>query len=315
VAAGTLDPAMSTHVGHVPSPSAPDREQREVRPHRTVPQRVSDVWQARELLVALVRKELKVKYKDSALGFVWSMLNPALYLVVFYVVFSLFLHNGIPLFPIWLLTGLLVWNFFSMVLPTATGTLVANASLVKKVAFPREVLPLAAVGAGLVHFCLQGLVLLAALLAFQHGVAPAYLPLLPLAMVYLVLLSAALAIALSAINVYVRDAQHLLELVILAWFWMTPIVYPYRQVGDSLIRHGLPSWLFLVNPVTPVVLTFQRALYASTTVNNGTLPLLPTWGPLQLLAPLLIGIVGSVVLLLGSIHFFGRLEANFAEEL
>lgn len=277
--------------------------------------RVAAIVRYRELLAGLIRKELKVKYKDSTLGFLWSMLNPALYLAVFYVVFSLFLRNGIPLFPIWLLSGLLVWNFFSMVLSTATGTLIANASLVKKVSFPREVLPLAAVGAGMVHFFLQALVLLGALVAFRHPVAPAYLWLVPIALVYLVLLGSALAVALSAMNVYVRDLQHLLELVLLGWFWMTPIVYPYRQVSDRL---GLPSWSFLVNPVTPVVVVFQRALYGVTNVNEGTpqlLPLLPEWGPATMLLPLLVGIAISIGLLGVAIHIFGRLEANFAEEM
>ncbi|MEO5678140.1 MAG: ABC transporter permease [Acidimicrobiales bacterium] len=292
-----------------------DLHVRVVTPRRGVVRRLADVYAARELLVALVRKELKVKYKDSTLGFVWSMLNPALYLAVFYVVFSLFLQNGIPLFPLWLLSGLLVWNFFSMVLPTATGTLIANSALVKKVSFPREVLPLAAVGAGMVHFCLQGLVLLGALAVFRHPVAPAYLWLLPIALMYLVLFSSALAIALSAMNVYVRDLQHLLELVLLGWFWMTPIVYPYRQVSDKLGPHGMPAWAFLANPITPVVVVFQRALYGTTSVNKGSLPLLPEWGSFSMLLPLLVGIVGSLALLAGAIHLFGRLEANFAEEM
>ncbi len=292
-----------------------DLHVRVVTPRRGVLRRLADVYAARELLVALVRKELKVKYKDSTLGFVWSMLNPALYLAVFYVVFSLLLKNGIPLFPIWLLSGLLVWNLFSTVLSTATSTMVANSSLVKKVSFPREVLPLAAVGAGMVHFCLQGTVLLGSLAVFRHPVAPAYLWLVPIALVYLVLLSSAFAVALSALNVYVRDLQHLLELVLLAWFWMTPIVYPFRQVSDSL---GIPSWVFLANPITPVVLVFQRALYGKVVVNQDTpnpLALLPTWGSFTMVLPLLLGIVGSLALLGAAIHLFGRLEASFAEEM
>src|SRR3954469_24662170 len=103
-------------------------------------ERVSAIWRYRELLVALTRTELKVKYKNSALGFVWSMLNPALYLVVFYVVFQLILGSGIPNFPIYLLSGLLVWNLFSAALPAGCGSIVGNASIIKKVAFPREVL-------------------------------------------------------------------------------------------------------------------------------------------------------------------------------
>src|SRR5436190_23359464 len=134
--------------------------------------RLAELWRYHELFVGLVRKELKVKYKESILGFLWSMLNPALYLVVFYIVFQVILGSGIPQFAIFLLSGLLVWNLFSSALPAATGSVVGNAAIVKKVAFPREILALATVGAALVHFFLQSIVLLLALAFFQH--APAW---------------------------------------------------------------------------------------------------------------------------------------------
>jgi ABC-2 type transport system permease protein len=285
----------------------------------TLSQRLGEIWAARELLVAMVRKELKVKYKDSALGFVWSMLNPAMYLVIFYLVFSVFLGNGIPLFPIWLLSGLLVWNLFSSVLPSATGAVVGNASLIKKVAFPREVLPLASVGAGLVHFVLQSSVLLAGLLVFQHGIDPAFFAIVPVALLALVVLTAALAIFLSAVNVYVRDSQHLLELALLAWFWMTPIIYPFRFVGDKLVEKDLPQWLFMLNPLTPIVMTFQRAIYNTTTAKdmNGGAPIkmLPDVGVAYHLLALGILLVASTAFLVLAMRLFRKLEGNFAEEL
>jgi ABC-2 type transport system permease protein len=305
----------STRVEARPKPLPPVSGTRVVRPRKSPWLRLKLVWEARELLHALIRKELKVKYKDSTLGFVWSMLNPALYLVVFYVVFSVFLKNGIPQFPLWLLSGLLVWNFISAVLPAAAGTMLANAGLVKKVSFPREVLPLAAVGAGLVHFCLQGLVLLAGLAVFRHAVSPEFLVLVPLAILYMVVFASALAVVLSAVNVFVRDAQHLLELVLLAWFWLTPIVYPFRQVGDMFARHGLPQWLFMINPVTPIVLVFQRALYNIVIANHGTLPLLPNVSFGYYLATMLIGLALACVMLFLALVVFGRLEGNFAEAL
>ena len=116
-----------------------------------------------ELLVALVRKELKVRYKGSTLGFLWSLLNPLLYLAVFYYVFEVVLEAGIPNFAIFLLSGLLAWNLFSSSLLTGTGAIVDNGALVKKVYFPREILPLANVGASLVHFFLQLIVMAFAL--------------------------------------------------------------------------------------------------------------------------------------------------------
>ncbi len=308
---------MTTTAPAAPTGVRPPGPARVVAPKTTTWRRTNEIWARRELLMALVRKELKVKYKDSALGFAWSMLNPALYLAVFYVVFSLFLGNGIPVFPVWLVSGLLVWNFFSQVLPSSTGSVVGNSSLVKKVSFPREILPLSTVGAGLVHFALQAVVLVVSLVVFRRGVDPAFLLLVPLAVVTLVLFTSAVAIALSAINVYVRDSQHLLELLLLAWFWMTPIVYPYRLVGDKLQARGLSRWLFMLNPVTPVVTVFQRAFYNRVTVGSGasTQRLLPPVGVVPHLE--LLGVVAAIgfVALLGAMRLFRRLEGNFAQEL
>ena len=277
----------------------------------SVRRRVVDIWRYRELLVGLVRKELKVKYKNSILGFLWSMLNPALYLAVFYVVFQLVLKNGIPNFAIYLLSGLLVWNLFSTGLPGATGSIVGNAAIVKKVAFPREILAIASVGAALVHFFLQGCVLLLALIAFRYPPSPGYFLLVPVALFALLLFTSALGILLAAVNVYLRDTQHLLELVLLAWFWGTPIVYQYRLVADRL---GDKAWLYRLNPVTPIVLTFQRAIYNKAEPNG--IRILPIGvGPSWYIWQLAWVIVVSAVLFVVALAVFGRLEGNFAEEL
>ena len=279
--------------------------------------RAREVWRYRELLLNLVRKELKVKYKNSALGFVWSLLNPALYLVVFYVVFQLVLKAGIPDFAIFLLSGLLPWNLFSTSLGAACQSIVGNASLVGKVWFPREILPLAAVGAALVHFFLQASVLVAALLVFRYAPSPAYLPGALLALLVLVLLAAALGIVLAAVNVPLRDTGHLLELTLLAWFWVTPIVYQYQALGDRL-----GGWA-LLNPMTPVVLSFQRALYGERQVTAGgasrlgstTTGILPDESVLWYLRNVaVLGVVAAVILLV-ALWLFGRLEGDFAEEL
>lgn len=287
-----------------------------VAPKRSLRDHVTGVWRYRELLGGLVRKELKVKYKNSALGFLWSMLNPAMYLAVFYVVFQLVLQNGIELFAIYLLSGLLVWNLFSMSLSAATSSIVANGPLVNKVWFPREILPLASVGANLVHFLLQSLVLVVALLGFTHGPDWAYVALLPLALLVLLVLAAACAVLLAAVNVYARDAQHLLELGLLAWFWMTPIVYPWFLTANQLNERGLPATLTLLNPVTPVVLVFQRAIYGRISSDGDTfVRLLPDEGMLWYLRNLGIVGAGAVVLLIVALKVFGRLEGNFSEEL
>jgi ABC-2 type transport system permease protein len=281
-----------------------------VAPRRSARQQLVEVWRYRELLLGLVRKELKVKYKNSALGFMWSMLNPAMYLVVFYVAFQLVLGSGIPFFAIWLLSGLLVWNLFSTSMGGATGVVTGNASLVNKVWFPRTILPLSVVGANLVHFALQGLVLLGALALFRYDVPWGYIWLVVPALVVLVIFTSAVCIFLSAMNVYARDTQHIVELLVLAWFWMTPIVYAFDLPAQKLAGEGLPTWLMLINPITPIVIAFQRGLHGG---GPGLLPMAE--GQLWYLRNL--GIVGAVslVLLWGALTFFGRVEGNFAEEL
>lgn len=263
----------------------------------------------RELLGNLVRMELRAKYKASALGFAWSLLNPAMYLVVFYVAFSLILKAGVPRFPIYLLSGLLVWNLFATALDAGTGAIVANAGLVKKVWFPREVLALSAIGASLVHFCLQSLVLVGALVIFRHPVDFAFLPLLPLALLALLLLVSSLALLLSALNVYLRDIKHFVELALLAWFWVTPIIYQFTQLTAQFDGRNWPP---LLNPVTPIVLTFQRALYGSYG-GDAVIPL--HLGVAWHLRNLAIVTVVATALLLFALHVFRRLEGNLAEEL
>ena len=288
-----------------------------VRPRITTRERVRRIVQRRELLVGMVRNELKIKYKNSVLGFAWSLLNPLLYLVVFYIAFTIILGSGIPGFPIWLLSGLLVWNLFSTGLGAATGSVVANSGLVKKVSFPREILPLAAVGSMLVHFFLQSSVLFIVLAIVRWDVAWAYIPLIPVALVVLLLLTSALGILLSAVNVYLRDTSHFLELALLAWFWLTPIVYQFELVGQ---RGGWSKYVWLANPVTPIVILFQRAIYAqmwNPHPKGGGPPvaLLPNWPYWGYVAYLGYSLAFGLIVMAIAIRVFGRSEANFAEEL
>jgi ABC-2 type transport system permease protein len=278
-------------------------------PRRTTLQRLRDIWRHRELLRNLVRKELKVKYKSSVLGFVWTLLNPALYLVVFSIVFKFILQSSVPYFAIFLLSGLLAWNLFSAALSGGTTSIVANAPLVQKVWMPREVLPLAAIGAAVMHFLFQLCVLAAALLIFRRPMAWSYLPLLFAALIVLLIFVSALAIACSAMNVYLRDTQHLLELVLLAWFWMSPIVYPYQQVANRLGHHAN---VLLLNPMVPIIVTFQKVIYNPEPSDNILPPNADAWWYARNL-----GIIGlaSIALFFVAMRIFGRLEDNLAEEI
>jgi ABC-2 type transport system permease protein len=266
------------------------------------------VWSYRQLLVQLVRKELKVRYKSSVLGFMWTLLTPALYLVVFSIVFKLILDSPVPDFAVFLLSGLLVWTLFSTAVAGGTGSIVNNATLVQKVWLPRQILPLASIGASLMHFFFQLTVLFAALLIFRRTPAWEYFPLLVGALIVLLVLAAALAVVLSAANVYLRDMQHLVDLVLLAWFWLSAIVYPYRQVADQL---GERAGLILLNPIISIVLVFQRAVY-NPEPGSGVLPDAGMWWYARNLA---IVAAGSVVLLVVALLVFGRLEDDLGEEI
>jgi len=290
-------------------------------------QRTVELWRSRELFVFLVRKEIKVKYKNSVLGFLWSMLNPALTLAVFYVLFTFFLPNGIPRFVLYMFAAMLVWNLFQTAVLGATSTIVNNSGIVKKVSFPREILALASVGSAFMFFLFQSIVLVIFMLAFWHRPDWTAIWLLVPALAAILVFASALSVFFSAVNVYLRDTQHLVEVVLLAWFWAIPGIYAFSPVHDKLARHSL-LWLYFVNPVTPVVMTFQRVFYnldhphstIATAGPNGkpvhaVLHVLATYGSGWYLSSDLIVLGVSLVLLLGAMVVFGRLEGNFAEEL
>ncbi|MGH2545385.1 MAG: ABC transporter permease [Actinomycetota bacterium] len=279
-------------------------------PRLRVLQRLGELWRDREILANLARKELRVKYKSSALGVAWSMLNPALYLVVFYVVFTYFLPSGIEDFPVYLLSGLVPWTLFTTGLQGATTSVVGGANLVAKVAFPHELLPLAAIRAQLVNFFFQLVVLVAFLLIFGYPLVHRGIVLVPLALGVLLVFVTALGFATSALNVRYRDTGHLVDLALLAWFWSTPIVYPASLVRDNL--EGAFS-LYLLNPVANIVLAFQRGIYGG--VSRDALESLPALGLTWYGTRLLVVGVASLILLYFSWRLFYRRSGDFAEEL
>ncbi|HEV8424461.1 MAG TPA: ABC transporter permease [Actinomycetes bacterium] len=270
-----------------------------------------------ELLTELVRKDLKVKYKNSALGFIWSMANPLLYLGVFSLVFSVLLPNGVPSFAVLFMAGFLVWNFFNLATLTATGSVVGNANLVRKVRFPRVVLPLSSVGFSGVHFLLQLLVLFVVLVPFYPAAFGPQLWLLVPALAVAVTVTVAMSLLASAVNVRYRDVEHLLEIALLAGFWLTPIVYPVTVIRDQAAGHGWLFDLYMASPMTAVVVAMQRAIYVHpvVTVDGKPRQILPADGYGFYLSWL--GVAGAVSLVLLAIGLwtFRRLQADFAEEL
>jgi ABC-2 type transport system permease protein len=222
----------------------------------------------------------------------------------------------------------LAWNLFQTGVLGATSTVVANAGIVKKVAFPREILPLASVGSAFMFFLFQGIVMVGFMLVFWHRPAWGLIWLLVPAMAALMMFCAALSVFLAAVNVYLRDTQHLVEVILMAWFWAIPAVYRFPDnVHNKLEAHRLFTipgthllWVYFANPITPLVMSFQRFFYAVQTPNDTIAPhaaidVLPTYSVFWYLYSDLAVLGVSTVLFLIAMVVFGRLEGNFAEEL
>lgn len=281
--------------------------------------RTVSVWSYRELLLNLVRRELKVKYKDSVFGFLWTLMNPLLYMAVFSFVFAVILKSGTPNFGLLLLSGLLVFNLFSNGLRAATTSITGNGPLVQKVWFPREILPLAAVGAELVTFFFQLVILMLGLAAFGQVPEWSMLWLTVPALLAALLLVTGLGLLLAGLNVHFRDVEHFLDVALLMWFWLTPVVYAYDLVANLLVdSYGAAAErLTLLNPVLPMVVTFQRVLYNPTNFGpeqqeGFAMMLRPTsWYLGNLGVSLAVGVVALVI----GFRVFTRVEGDLGEAL
>lgn len=274
---------------------------------------LGDVWAHRELLGLLIRRELKARYKDSSLGIVWSLFRPLAQLLIYYFAIGQILGaaRNTPDFAIFVFTGLTTWGLFSEIVSGATGSILGNGGLVKKVYLPREIFPLSTVGGAIFNFLVQLVVLIIAILVLSHFPVGISLLLAPLSIVMLVVFATAIGLTLSAINVYLRDTQHFVEIALLVLFWASPIVYPFTFVNQHL--HG--NWieqLYLANPVTIAIIGMQKALWAGGLEGTGATA--QVW-PDNLALRLVIMLVVSTILLWISQRIFSRLQGNFAQEI
>ena len=265
----------------------------------------ADIWKRRELLRLLINRELKARYKDSNLGFVWSLFKPLSQLLIYFIVIGQFLgaSRGIPSFAIFVFTGLTAWGFFLETVTGGTGSIVANSGLVKKVYLPREIFPLSTLGTSAVNSA----ILLSAIVVTGAIPSLAQLAYLPLALVVLVVYATLFALLLSALNVYMRDIQHLIEVITFLAFWASPIVYSYSYVQKALaVNYPVAHEIYLANPVTLAILGFQRSLWAAG---------IDQPYPVHLMIRLAVAALIGIVLIFGAHRVFARLEGNFAQEL
>ncbi len=268
---------------------------------------VRAVWLYRELLMLLVRREIKVRYKDSALGLLWSLIRPLAMLAVYYFAIGKFLgaQRSIPDFAIYIFTGLTAYQLFSEIVSGCTGSILANAGLVKKIYLPREVFPLSTVGSALFNFTVQLGVLVAATAVVQRVPTGERLLFLPLSLAVLFVWATAFGLMLAAVNVYLRDVQYLVEISLAVLFWTTPTVYSLELVRGAISSPALES-LYLANPLAAAVLGMQRAFWVA---GDAT----PQADDLGVRLVVMLGI-GALLLWLAQ-RVFARLEGNFAQEL
>lgn len=236
---------------------------------------LKEFWGSRELLYNLTAREVKGRYKRTALGQLWSLANPLAYMVIYTFIFSFVFKiqpaqgnpSGLNVFALWLLCGLLPWVFFSNTLTAGLGSVLTNAALVQKVYFLRIVLPLSSVGANGFNWLWEMGVLAIALTIAGAFVLP-WLPIVLLVMILLALFTAGVALLLSIANVHFRDTQHLVAVFMQIWFYLTPIVYPVSLIENVSQQTG-PLWntnltvmdIYLLNPLVSFISVFRSLLY------------------------------------------------------
>lgn len=270
---------------------------------------IKDVWNSRSLLFALTESSIRTRYKNSKLGVLWGFARPLVQLLIYYFAIGQILGvaRQIPDFAVFVFIGLTVWALFNELVNGMTTSIVDNAGIVKKVYFPRELFPLSVVGTTLFNFIFQFLVLLLAVIVFGGVRVSWELLLVPLSLLTLVVFALAIGMLLAALNVGLRDIQHLVEVVLSVLFWASPIVYSFNFV-QSALGGGLAFNIYASNPVTLVVLSLQKALW-SAGYEAGQ-----TWEG-DLFLRLAVTLFASLVLLFFTHRFFLKLQGSFAQEL
>lgn len=256
--------------------------------------RLGEVARYRSLILNLVVKDLKVRYKNSVLGFLWSLINPLLMMVVFTFVFTRLLGSSIANFQIFVLAGLLPWNWCAAAVGGSINAIVGNSNLISKVYFPRELLPVSVVASNMANFLLA-LPALFALMVVFHAPFTWGLVFLPVLMLIEAVFLCGVALFLSCLNVFYRDTGVIMEVLLTAWFFVTPIFYRMEDVVPSL-----KDWVYRLNPMASIISDYHTILYYGSPPGIGFL--LRTF-----LTAMGVLVVGYVV--------FVRFSGSFGEEL
>ena len=255
---------------------------------------IKELWQYREMIKSLVKRDLKSRYKGSVLGFFWMLLNPLLQLFIYTIVFSTIMRMGIDKFYLFLFVALVPWLFFSTCLTGGTGVIFSQQDMVKKIYFPREVLPISYTVSQFVNMLLSFIVIFVVI--YISGVTIHFNALiyLPIVMIIEFILALGITYIVSSLNVYFRDLEHILGILSMAWMYLTPILYPVDLVPEQYMK------IIYLNPMTSIIIAYRDILYYGKAPDAGDL-----W---------MAGVSGVCVLIAGQV-LFGILQRHFVEEL
>jgi len=261
--------------------------------------KIREIYRFRELLLVFTKKELKVKYKNSALGFLWSFINPIVITAIYTFVFSVVFPTSIKdhPFPLYLIIGLLPWNFFTMAISMCSGSIIGNGNLIKKVFFPKEIIPLSIVLSGLINFLLEIIVILVILIAMGYNFIP-YIPVFFLAIFLQIIVTIGFGFIFASVTVYFRDIEQLLPIILLVWFFATPIVYPLNDISSK--SSAAATFLKIANPMTSIMLLYRESL------------LYLRWPSISLM---FYATGSSLTVLFAGYYIYKKLSPNFAKEV
>ncbi len=254
----------------------------------------SDIYKYRQMIFSLVHKELRGKYKGSILGFFWTFLNPLLQLLVYTFVFSIILRQNIDKYYLFLFVALVPWIFFSSCVAAGSNCVFSYGDLVKKIYFPREVLPISFVTSQFVNMLYTFIVIFAVIIFTRHGVNFVALLYLPAIMIVEYFLALGMTLLFSAITVYVRDVAHFLGIITMAWQFITPVMYPSSSIPEKYLL------VFKLNPMSHIIESYRDILYYKQVPDLKTLGVAVAMGVFFL-------VLGELV--------FSKLQKGFAENL
>ena len=252
-----------------------------------------ELYNYRELLRTNVKKEIRGKYKGSFLGVLWSFVNPLLMTLVYAIVFPFLLRGSQPHYTTFIVIAILPWNWFTATISQGTSTILANGGIIKKVYFPRAILPISIVTSGLVNFIISCLIILLFLIFSGIGFSP-YILLLPLIVILQYILQLGIILITGSINVYIRDLEYIINFFIQMLFYATPVLYSMSMFPKKI------QWLLRLNPMTTIIESYRDIFFYKQAPNFAMLGY--------------VFVISVVILLVGSL-VFKKLEKGFAEEL